>query len=86
VTNLSFTRKCELCDHVLEESWPGGHEGSTLLRARGTDLWSRRTYFNRFTRRPLRVCWACDVELLETILRSIKGRQLDGAIDRGRTS
>jgi len=86
VTNLAFTRRCELCEHVLDETWQGGTEVNALLRARGTDVWATRAYFDSSTRRPLRVCWACDVELLETILRSIKGRQLEGAIARGRTS
>ncbi len=86
MTGVLHTRKCDLCEHVLDETWQGGQEANTLLRARGAAIVATRRYSDSSTRRVLHVCMVCELQMLETIVRELQGVVLTLAVEHGRTT
>lgn len=86
MTAIGHTRRCELCSHVLDETWQGGQEANSLLEARGSTIVATRRYTDPSTRRLLRVCAVCELALLETVVRALQGMVLTLAVAHGKTS
>ena len=73
---VTLVRRCDLCSVALSDAHPGGQEATTEIIARSYGIVSVRRYYDRTTRRVLRVCSTCEVGLLELSIRAIERDQL----------